>query len=175
MGVGCGNWKPKHGIGPYCANCGFHESEHGETHPYTRAHPMTETATLSSNPLVAELRANEEGRSRGLTRRAADEIERLTALQKAWQTADEVHCAERDRLHAQIRNGHCTECGCAQDICAGSWPDQRKCCPDCQHTRGADETTATRTCGCVAKCEPDKLSADEVCVNKAPAHLREPR
>ena len=26
--AGCGNWKPKHDIGPYCANCGFHESEH---------------------------------------------------------------------------------------------------------------------------------------------------
>jgi hypothetical protein len=34
--AGCGNWKPKHGVGPYCANCGFHESEHRDTHPYTR-------------------------------------------------------------------------------------------------------------------------------------------
>lgn len=34
--AGCGNWKPKHGTGPYCGNCGFHESEHRDTHPYTR-------------------------------------------------------------------------------------------------------------------------------------------
>jgi len=26
--AGCINWKPKHGIGPYCANCGYHETEH---------------------------------------------------------------------------------------------------------------------------------------------------
>lgn len=38
--AGCGNWKPKHGVGPYCGNCGFHESEHRDTHPYTRAHPV---------------------------------------------------------------------------------------------------------------------------------------
>lgn len=26
--AGCGNWKPKHGVGPYCGNCGFHADEH---------------------------------------------------------------------------------------------------------------------------------------------------
>lgn len=26
--AGCANWKPKHGLGPYCGNCGFHETEH---------------------------------------------------------------------------------------------------------------------------------------------------
>lgn len=31
--VGCGNWKPKHGVGPYCANCGFHENEHIRREP----------------------------------------------------------------------------------------------------------------------------------------------
>lgn len=26
--AGCGNWKPKHGVGPYCGNCGFHADQH---------------------------------------------------------------------------------------------------------------------------------------------------
>lgn len=38
--VGCGNWEPKYGIGPYCGNCGYHENEHRSTYPYTRVHPQ---------------------------------------------------------------------------------------------------------------------------------------
>lgn len=30
--AGCRNWKPKHGVGPYCGNCGFHENEHADLH-----------------------------------------------------------------------------------------------------------------------------------------------
>jgi hypothetical protein len=103
--VGCGNWKPKHGVGPYCGNCGYHEREHRQTYPYPRTTSpdgcSLDTARAqkelkSSNSLVETLRKDAEtteaigmSTTASAFRYAANEIERLQRLIDAQGEAQE--------------------------------------------------------------------------------------
>src|SRR6185437_8711492 len=66
-------------------------------------------------------------------RRAANEIERLTAERDAADTMLRHAVITEEWLRKQIRTGHCTECGCSPQACETIRPHQMKCCPDCQH------------------------------------------
>jgi hypothetical protein len=116
--AGCGNWKPKHGIGPYCANCGFHEEEHRDTYPYTRAHPQrTQVSSVylraeraakdaemvpSNLELIAVLRGhvNLPGNPYWA---AADTIERLTKERDTYARCEALAIEERERLRAELK------------------------------------------------------------------------
>jgi hypothetical protein len=89
------------------------------------------------------------------------EIERLTGeieRYKAWAALVPEGQSEIERLRAALAV-------------------HKTICPACETVRtgdvAADETKATRTCGCVTKCEKDRLKDGEVCVNEATKHLRQ--
>lgn len=57
--VGCGNWMPKNGIGPFCANCGFHEREHRQTYPYTRHYGLKRQPAIEPLSIVTTSNAEQ--------------------------------------------------------------------------------------------------------------------
>lgn len=126
--AGCGNWKPKYGVGPYCANCGFHEEEHRDTYPYTRTHPQAQqisslylrTERAGKDAVELERLRNyakdAEGcavqhaktvmRLRALLRRAMDEMCHVPAPRQSFTaTVDEIDEALRGGVETEKHDG----------------------------------------------------------------------